>query len=84
MAPRRRKLFIRNSFEKLGIDVNYSHFHNGFLNAWVEAGIVGMLALTAVFVVAAWLCGRRLRPRLHRRAQIGGGHADRACDNLMS
>ena len=32
---------IREGFREIGLDVNYSHFHNGYLNAWVEAGIVG-------------------------------------------
>ena len=70
-GPQATKALIRNSFEKLGIDVNYSHFHNGFLNAWVEAGIVGMLALTAIFVVAAWLAARTLATTTAAEPRLG-------------
>jgi len=31
----------------------FSHFHNGFLTALVEAGLIGAITLAAVFVVAA-------------------------------
>ncbi|TRC97511.1 O-antigen ligase family protein [Mesorhizobium sp. WSM4303] len=33
--------------------VGFSHFHNGFLTALVEAGLLGAITLAAVFVVAA-------------------------------
>ncbi|MDX8455984.1 O-antigen ligase [Mesorhizobium sp. VK9D] len=37
--------------ERFGIQ-GLSHFHNGFLTASVQAGLVGALALAAIFVVA--------------------------------
>jgi O-antigen ligase len=39
----------------------FGHFHNGFLNALVEAGIVGAVALAAIFVVAAKNAAKVLR-----------------------
>lgn len=33
--------------------VGFSHFHNGFLTALVQAGLLGAITLAAVFVVAA-------------------------------
>lgn len=45
---------IKQGFlDQFGITKGFSHFHNGFLNALVEAGILGAVALAAIFVVAA-------------------------------
>lgn len=70
-GPQSTKPLIHNGFEKLGMDINYSHLHNGFLNAWVEAGIVGVLSLTAIFVVAAWLAIRTLAMTTDADARFG-------------
>jgi O-antigen ligase len=53
------------------LDVGYSHLHNGFLTAWVEAGIVGMLSLMAVFIVAAYLAVRTLATSSAADARLG-------------
>lgn len=34
-----------------GLEKTFTHFHNGFLTAAVEAGILGVLSLAAIFVV---------------------------------
>lgn len=47
-------LLMKQGFqEQFGMDKGFSHFHNGFLTALVEAGIVGAVALAAIFIVAA-------------------------------
>jgi O-antigen ligase len=57
-GPQATRALINDGFEKIGLDVYYTHFHNGFLNAWVETGILGVLSLAAIFVVALYLgCG---------------------------
>ena len=57
-GPQATRALINDGFEKIGLDVHYTHFHNGFLNAWVETGILGVLSLAAIFVVAFYLgCG---------------------------
>lgn len=70
-GPQSTKPLISAGFEKTGITVGYSHLHNGFLNAWVEAGIVGMLSLVAIFVVAAWIAIRTLATTASADARLG-------------
>jgi O-antigen ligase len=62
---------IHEGFEKIGLQVSNSHFHNGFLNAWVEAGIFGMISLAAVFVVAASLAVRTLAAPSSAETRLG-------------
>ncbi len=71
-GPQSTKPLIHEGFEKIGLDVNYSHFHNGFLNAWVETGALGALSLAAIFVVAAWLAARTLATGMDANARLGG------------
>ncbi|CCV04450.1 conserved membrane hypothetical protein [Mesorhizobium metallidurans STM 2683] len=53
---------IKQGFlDQFGMDKGFSHFHNGFLTALVEAGIVGALALASIFAVAARNAARVLR-----------------------
>lgn len=40
--------------DRFGLSQGFNHFHNGFLTALVQAGLVGTFALAAIFVVAAW------------------------------
>lgn len=48
------QLLIKQGFKDLfGMNAGFNHFHNGFLTALVQAGLVGALALAAIFVVAA-------------------------------
>jgi O-antigen ligase len=63
---------IGRGFEEVGLDVHYSHFHNGLLNAWVEAGIVGAVSLAAIFVVAVWLGAATLARAKAVEARLGG------------
>ncbi|TPK69212.1 O-antigen ligase family protein [Mesorhizobium sp. B2-4-19] len=45
---------IRQGFhDQFGMDAGFNHFHNGFLTALVQAGLLGALTLAAIFVVAA-------------------------------
>ncbi|BAV51794.1 O-antigen polymerase [Mesorhizobium sp. 113-1-2] len=45
---------IKQGFrDQFGMDAGFSHFHNGFLTALVQAGILGAVTLAAIFVVAA-------------------------------
>lgn len=56
------RALMRQGFLKLfGMDAGYNHYHNGFLTAAVQAGLLGALALAAIFVVAAWNAARTLR-----------------------
>lgn len=47
--------------DQFGVQETLSHFHNGFLTALVQAGLIGALALASIFVVAAWNAARTLR-----------------------
>ncbi|MBZ9795698.1 O-antigen ligase family protein [Mesorhizobium sp. ES1-4] len=48
------RLLIKHGFQdQFGIDEGFNHFHNGFLTALVQAGILGAVTLAAIFVVAA-------------------------------
>lgn len=40
--------------DHFGLSQGFNHFHNGFLTALVQAGLVGAFALAAIFVVAIW------------------------------
>ena len=70
-GPQATKTLIKGGFEKIGIEAKYTHFHNGFLNAWVENGILGVLSLAAVFVVAACLGVRTLAAATSAEARLG-------------
>jgi len=56
-----RELMQQGFQNQFGLQQVFSHFHNGFLTALVEAGLVGALALASIFVVAAWNAARTLR-----------------------
>jgi O-antigen ligase len=71
-GPQSTRGLIHEGFKKIGLDdVYYSHFHNGFLNAWVEAGILGALSLAAIFVVAAFLAMGTLAATTDANARLG-------------
>lgn len=70
-GPQSTKLLIRDGFEKIGLPEVYSHLHNGFLNAWVEAGIVGMLSVVAILVVAGWIAAGTLAAPTTTEARLG-------------
>ncbi|WP_036257682.1 O-antigen ligase family protein [Mesorhizobium sp. WSM3224] len=56
-----RALMKQGFQDQFGLRQGFSHFHNGFLTALVEAGLLGALALASIFVVAAWNAARTLR-----------------------
>ncbi|TIO77099.1 O-antigen ligase [Mesorhizobium sp.] len=56
-----RALMKQGFHDQFGLDRGFSHFHNGFITALVEAGVLGALFLAAIFVVAAWNAARVLR-----------------------
>jgi O-antigen ligase len=56
-----RALMKQGFQDQFGLDQGFSHFHNGFLTALVEAGLLGALALASIFVVAVWNAARTLR-----------------------
>lgn len=56
-----RALMKQGFHEQFGLSAGFSHFHNGFLTATVEAGLLGALALASIFIVAAWNAARTLR-----------------------
>ncbi|PDQ18284.1 ligase [Mesorhizobium sanjuanii] len=55
------RLIKQGFHDQFGMDKGFSHFHNGFLTALVEAGILGVVALAAIFVVAARNAAKVLR-----------------------
>ncbi|TIN27367.1 MAG: O-antigen ligase family protein [Mesorhizobium sp.] len=56
------QLLIKQGFhEQFAMDTGFNHFHNGFLTALVQAGILGAVTLAAIFVVAAGNAARVLR-----------------------
>jgi len=54
-------LMLQGFQERYGMTEGFSHFHNGFLTALVEAGILGAVTLAAIFVVAARNAAKVLR-----------------------
>lgn len=56
-----RALMKHGLQDQFGLQQGFSHFHNGFLTALVEAGLLGALALASIFVVAARNAARTLR-----------------------
>ncbi|RUW36898.1 MULTISPECIES: O-antigen ligase [unclassified Mesorhizobium] len=56
-----RVLMKQGFHDQFGMDAGYNHYHNGFLTAVVQAGLLGALALAAIFVVAAWNAAGTLR-----------------------
>jgi O-antigen ligase len=56
-----RALMQQGFHDQFGMTRDFSHFHNGFLTALVEAGILGAVTLAAIFVVAARNAARVLR-----------------------
>lgn len=48
------QLLIKQGFQdQFALSLGFNHFHNGFLTALVQAGILGAVTLAAIFVVAA-------------------------------
>ncbi|MGT2468012.1 O-antigen ligase family protein [Mesorhizobium atlanticum] len=56
-----RALMKQGLQDQFGLQETLSHFHNGFLTALVQAGLVGALALASIFIVAAWNAASTLR-----------------------
>lgn len=56
-----RALSTQGFKDRFGLSKGFNHFHNGFLTALVQAGLVGALALAAIFVVAICNATRVLR-----------------------
>jgi O-antigen ligase len=55
-------LLMKQGFQdQFGMAQGFSHFHNGFLTALVQAGILGAVTLAAIFVVAARNAAKVLR-----------------------
>ena len=60
-GPQFTKLHISDEYPvKSALPLRFSHFHNAFLGAWVEAGPVGLVSLIAVFVLAGFTALRTL------------------------
>ncbi len=56
------QLLIKQGFhDQFAMDTGFNHFHNGFLTALVQAGILGAVTLAAIFVIAAGNAVRVLR-----------------------
>ncbi|CAN7644416.1 O-antigen ligase family protein [Mesorhizobium sp. LjRoot246] len=56
------QLLIKQGFhDQFAMDAGFNHFHNGFLTALVQAGILGAVTLAAIFAVAAGNAARVLR-----------------------
>jgi O-antigen ligase len=47
------------ALDENGNPAGFSHFHNFLLNAMVRAGLVGVAALLAMFIVPVWVAVRR-------------------------
>lgn len=70
-GPQTTRQIIREGFAKDGLQAHYSHFHNGFLTAWVEAGIVGVLSLIGVLVAALWAAVKTLLATPNETQRLG-------------
>ncbi|RWA87165.1 O-antigen ligase [Mesorhizobium sp.] len=56
-----RALMKQGFHDQFGMAAGYNHYHDGFLTAAVQAGLLGALALAAIFAVAARNAARALR-----------------------
>lgn len=70
-GPQATRQIILDGFAADGLEARYSHFHNGFLTAWVEAGIVGVLSLIGVLVVALWAAAKTLFATPNENQRLG-------------
>jgi O-antigen ligase len=70
-GPQATRQIIREGFASDGLEAHYSHFHNGFLTAWVEAGIVGVLSLIGVLVAALWAAVKTLLAKPNETQRLG-------------
>jgi O-antigen ligase len=70
-GPQATRQIIREGFAADGLEAHYTHFHNGFLTAWVEAGIVGVLSLLGVLVVALWAAAKTLFATPNENQRLG-------------
>ncbi|MET2827787.1 O-antigen ligase family protein [Mesorhizobium shangrilense] len=64
-------LMLQGFQERYGMAEGFSHFHNGFLTALVEAGILGAVTLAAIFVVAARNAAKVLRASIDPIERFG-------------
>ncbi|WP_295814178.1 O-antigen ligase family protein [uncultured Nitratireductor sp.] len=55
-----------------GLEVGFTHFHNGFLTIFVEAGIVAGCAIIAMFALISVIAVRSLANREDPLARLGG------------
>ncbi|WFP62229.1 O-antigen ligase [Mesorhizobium sp. WSM4904] len=56
-----RVLMKQGFHDQFGMTAGYNHYHDGFLTAAVQAGLLGALSLAAIFVVAARNAAKTLR-----------------------
>ncbi|MCX7304840.1 MAG: O-antigen ligase [Hyphomicrobiales bacterium] len=70
-GPQATRQIIREGFARDGMTARYTHFHNGFLTAWVEAGIVGFLALIGILLAALWAAVRTLLAAPNDNQRLG-------------
>ncbi|SEB89899.1 O-antigen ligase [Nitratireductor aquibiodomus] len=64
---------IREGVEQnFGIQVGFTHFHNGFLTILVEGGIVAGLAIIAMFALITVIAVRSLAKAEDRLERLGG------------
>ncbi|AZO09171.1 O-antigen ligase family protein [Mesorhizobium sp. M3A.F.Ca.ET.080.04.2.1] len=66
-----RELMKQGFHDQFAMEQGFNHFHNGFLTALVEAGLLGAIALAAIFVVAAWNAARVLRASAEATERLG-------------
>lgn len=64
-------IMLQGFQERYGMAEGFSHFHNGFLTALVEAGILGAATLAAIFVVAARNAAKVLRTSIDPIERFG-------------
>ncbi|WP_367715461.1 O-antigen ligase family protein [Nitratireductor sp. GISD-1A_MAKvit] len=58
--------------ESYGLDVSFTHFHNGFLTILVEGGIVAGGAIVAMFALITFFAIRALSSRNEPVTRLGG------------
>lgn len=64
-------LMLQGFQERYGMAEGFSHFHNGFLTALVEAGILGAVTLGAIFAIAARNAAKVLRASIDPIERFG-------------
>lgn len=71
-VPSNRPLVMKGLAEQFHLDRSFSHFHNGFVTAAVETGLIGLAALVCLLAIMAYAAAVGLRGEAEPARRFGG------------